>query len=329
MTDLMPMVLPILPDGFIVRAPVADDIQSIVEVMNAHDVLMGGQPNSTEDEIKEEWEDSNFDLTHDAWVVVAPDGKLVGYEVAADFNRNGRIHLDGYVHPDYMNLGIGTFLIHRAEKRALEHIQKYEDGVRLYATAGCFNRDENAHGAFGSLGFRLARHFWHMAITMTEPPHPPVLSDGLTIRTFVIGQDDYATYEAIEESFQDHWDHTPIDYAIWHEQRIESDSFDPSLWFLAIDNTTQQIAGVSLCRVHMDYGWVGGLAVRRPWRKQGLGMALLQHSFQVFYERGFSRVGLSVDAQSLTGATRLYERAGMTIDKHFVIYEKEFRSAGQ
>ncbi len=38
-------------------------------------------------------------------------------------------------------------------------------------------------------------------------------------------------------------------------------------------------------------------------------------------------MGLGVDAQSLTGATRLYEKAGMRSDpsRQLVLYEKELR----
>jgi RimJ/RimL family protein N-acetyltransferase len=56
-------------------------------------------------------------------------------------------------------------------------------------------------------------------------------------------------------------------------------------------------------------------------------MALLQHSFHAFSQRGLRKVGLGVDAQSLTGATRLYEKAGMRPDpaRQFSAYEKELR----
>ena len=36
-------------------------------------------------------------------------------------------------------------------------------------------------------------------------------------------------------------------------------------------------------------------------------------------------MGLGVDAQSLTGATRLYEKAGMHVDRQYANYEKELR----
>jgi mycothiol synthase len=54
-------------------------------------------------------------------------------------------------------------------------------------------------------------------------------------------------------------------------------------------------------------------------------MALLLHAFGEFYRRGVRTVGLGVDAQSLTGATRLYERAGMSVIAQFERYEKELR----
>jgi ribosomal protein S18 acetylase RimI-like enzyme len=70
---------------------------------------------------------------------------------------------------------------------------------------------------------------------------------------------------------------------------------------------------------------VNSLSVRRPWRRRGLGLALLQHAFGEFYRRDTMTVALGVDAQSLTGATRLYERAGMHVDRQYAVYEKELR----
>lgn len=72
-------------------------------------------------------------------------------------------------------------------------------------------------------------------------------------------------------------------------------------------------------------GWVDQLGVRRPWRRSGLGLALLHHTFGEFYRRGFTRVALGVDASSLTGATRLYERAGMYVARKYLTLEKELR----
>jgi ribosomal protein S18 acetylase RimI-like enzyme len=70
---------------------------------------------------------------------------------------------------------------------------------------------------------------------------------------------------------------------------------------------------------------VNALGVRRPWRKHGLGLALLTHSFGEFFRRGEQIVGLGVDAENQTGATRLYQRAGMQVASEYVVYLKELR----
>jgi ribosomal protein S18 acetylase RimI-like enzyme len=92
----------------------------------------------------------------------------------------------------------------------------------------------------------------------------------------------------------------------------------------------EEVAGICLCRPRSyedpDLGFINILAVRRPWRKRGLGLALLRHAFNELYRRGKRKAGLGVDAQSLTGALRLYEKAGMYVHHQFDTYEKEIRA---
>jgi ribosomal protein S18 acetylase RimI-like enzyme len=70
-------------------------------------------------------------------------------------------------------------------------------------------------------------------------------------------------------------------------------------------------------------GWIASIGVRDAWRKRGLGLALLLHAFGELYRRGQRRIGLGVDAHNPTGATRLYERAGMKVAWSAAIFEKE------
>ncbi len=53
---------------------------------------------------------------------------------------------------------------------------------------------------------------------------------------------------------------------------------------------------------------------------------MLPPSFAEFYRRGTCKVGLNVDAQSLTGAHLLFERSGMHVLSQYRIYEKEVRA---
>ena len=92
---------------------------------------------------------------------------------------------------------------------------------------------------------------------------------------------------------------------------------------------SDEIAGVALCNSHVgpdkEIGFVETLGVRRPWRHQGLGLALLHHAFGEFLKRNYKRVGLGVDTQNLSGATRLYQKAGMQVTRELSVYEKELR----
>jgi GNAT superfamily N-acetyltransferase len=180
-------------------------------------------------------------------------------------------------------------------------------------------------------GLTLQRHFWRMVIDFDGAPPEPVWPEGLHVSTYAAEDDLLAVFRAQEEAFRDHWGFVeqPEEeaFAEWQKWALGREKFDPALWFLAMDG--DEIAGVCLCRRDFsedaDMGWVGTLGVRKGWRKRGLGLALLQHAFNVFHQEGKLRVGLGVDAASLTGATRLYEKAGMNVARRYDNYEKVVR----
>jgi ribosomal protein S18 acetylase RimI-like enzyme len=112
-----------------------------------------------------------------------------------------------------------------------------------------------------------------------------------------------------------------MEYERWYGLRVQSPDFDPTLWFIVRDG--DEIAAVA--RNDPDRsgaGFVGALGVLQPWRRRGLGLALLRHTFGEFYRRGQPRIALGVDAQNPTGATRLYERAGMHVAYEAITYGK-------
>lgn len=150
-----------------------------------------------------------------------------------------------------------------------------------------------------------------------------VWPDGITVRA---ARDDeievlHATYQ---EAFSDHawFVPEPLDDFVHH---VSTGQSDRSLWFVA--DAGEEVAGVEICRPQAEgdpeTGWVSILAVRRPWRRRGLGTALLLHAFHAFSARGRTRVALGVDADNETGAVRLYERAGMKIGWSYEILEAD------
>ncbi|MBE0690465.1 MAG: GNAT family N-acetyltransferase, partial [Anaerolineae bacterium] len=120
-----------------------------------------------------------------------------------------------------------------------------------------------------------------------------------------------------------HWGFTPAAFADWKHFLVDDGTFDPALWRIAWDG--DEIAGLCFSRIVAapdDMGWVRHLAVCRPWRKRGLGLALLTDMFATLKQRGLSRAGLGVDADNTTNAVGLYQRAGMRVEFKFVNYRK-------
>jgi mycothiol synthase len=305
---------------YIMRAPTRDDAPEITALMAAFDTAMYGHADVYESgDVLDDW--SRLDVATDAWVVVAPDGRLAAYATVTDYG-SGRIHSDGYVHPDHWRRGLGTAIIRQTEARARELVPNAPEGARIQLMNSVIAEDVAARALLEGEGYTLARSHWRMAIEMEALPPVPAWPNGFTLRTYTPDMDAHSVFDAIEEAFQDHWGHVPRAFEDW-APRLKREDFDPSLWFLALDG--DQIAGVALCRRHMEMGWVDTLAVRRPWRRHGLGRALLLQSFGEFYRRNERKVGLGVDAQSLTGANTLYQSAGMCVTMSIATYTKELR----
>jgi mycothiol synthase len=236
----------------------------------------------------------------------------------------------GRVDPDYEDKGVGTWILHWAEQRALCALKDVPEGLRFAPRVGTMRQAERSKKLFEDFGYHHIRSSYHMLIEMDAPVPEPQFPAGITLRIYSSETDAAAVYRAEDDSFRDHFGYVdqPFDEGLKRWKYFwEKEGFDPTLLFIAMDG--DEIAGINLCLPHSfddpEMGWVGTLGVRRPWRKRGLGMALLRHSFNEFYRRGKRKVGLGVDAQNLTGALRLYESAGMHIHKAFDQYEKELR----
>jgi ribosomal protein S18 acetylase RimI-like enzyme len=172
-----------------------------------------------------------------------------------------------------------------------------------------------------------------MRIDLSSPPAAARWPQGVTVRTVDVDSDLNDIVALFLESWRDHWGFVelPFDQALadWREGiKSDGERFDPTLWFLAVDG--DKIVGISLCNSHIaddaTRGYVQGLGVRPAWRKRGIALALLHHTFAEFRRRGYAAVELDMDSQNLTGALRVYERAGMRAVRQSLSYEKVLRS---
>ena len=277
----------------------------------------------TPGELEREWQAEGFMLETDVFLVTTPDGRVVGYEEFVNRHAHAALQGDGYVHPDFRGLGIGTALLQALEERACKEMELAERDLRVYIINGMSAADKSAREIHESEGYKLIRHHWMMEANLTEAPKVIPFPAGIELRPFIKETQGYLMFQTEDESFRDHWGHVPGNFNNWKLRKIEREEFDPMLWHVAWDD--DQIAGYAQTRYRNGVGWIGNLGVRRPWRKRGLGEALLLHAFNEFYKRGTQTISLGVDASNPTGATRLYQKVGMQIAVEDVLYEKELR----
>ncbi len=321
-----------IPRGFTARSATMDDLEKAVSLFNACSLhLLGVRQHDVEDQAVE-WKSPGFNMDTDTQVILGPSGDLLGYaEVWDTRDPHVSVHSWGRVHPDYRGLGLGAFLLRWEEQRAREAIGKAPANAKVTLGQSFNSQDSKAQVLLSKHGYSLVRNFYRMVISLDAKVFNPQWPDGLSIRTFRPKQDLKATVIAVQDAFQDHWGDvkTPLEQQIsfWNHWITSHDDFDPSLWFLATQG--EQIAGMALCwpkeTEDPEMGWIDILGVRQPWRRKGLAVALLHHVFGEFARRGKKKVGLGVDATSLTGANRVYERAGMHSTRRSCLYEKELR----
>src|SRR5262249_55207722 len=128
------------------------------------------------------------------------------------------------------------------------------------------------------------------------------------------------------------WLHPRAHDAIW--QADEAAFSDPRGYTPAsFESFSQRLLGGHIPRQHSFLAWAGGvvagarpnemdqsrargaawvrqLFVRREWRSRGLGRALLEASLRRARELGYAQASLTVDAENLSGALKLYRAAG-------------------
>ena len=310
--------LPLAP-GYAVRAPRPDDVEAVQRLTAISDLHeFGEEEGYTIEELRDEWD--AIDLDRDAWLALAPDGEIVGYAYLSD-RQHMRMDVEGYVHPEHFGRGIGTSIIRLSEARAREHVPLAPPNARVVLHNWINGTNAAACALLEREGYAPARYSMRMEVELEEPPAPPEWPAGVSVRGYQPG-DEETFYRVSEAAFADHWGYIPVDFDHWKQRRM-GNSFDPELWSLA--EAKDEPAGFVICTVAHGVGWVDYLGVLRPWRKRGLGMALLRHAFGELHRRGHRRIALGVDANSLTGATRLYERAGMHMAQQHATYGKELR----
>lgn len=318
--------------GYQVRPASIQDLPQAVPMFNAAETELTGAGDWTVERYELEWQQTGIDLETSTRLVLSPEGRIVGcVELWDIINPPTRPWIWGRVHPNWKGLGIGSAMLDWAFNTSYRALERLPDDVRLAPNVAAPSHHTPSIELFEGSGMSLLRYSWRMVTGLDAPVPEPKWPQGIQIRTLRYPEDLEAVYWAQDEAFQEHWGYiqSPFEDAFprWKSYTFETQALKPELWFLAMEGET--IAGFinSQERYVLDAekGWIPTLAVRKSFRRRGLGQALLLHAFRALQERGVQRVGLDVDAKNKTGATRLYQRVGMRVDQEILHFEIELR----
>lgn len=174
-------------DHWTVRPPVLDDAPAVTGLMNLCAMLHTGSLQMTVDQLTTIWTAPGFDLNADAWLLLAPGDRLVGY---AELWREPADEVLPYVwlhiHPGVEAVTVGAVLLRRAEAR-VRRLTGHTCG-RLALRTATVSFDQAARRLLSHEGFRLAARRWQMATGHAGSSEPRV-TDCVVCRAYVPGEE--------------------------------------------------------------------------------------------------------------------------------------------
>jgi ribosomal protein S18 acetylase RimI-like enzyme len=333
MTTLIPQEQLILPDGYTARPIRMDDAEMLAAFITGIQKITGYSEVMTADILHEDWTMPDFNLETSSCLVLASDGTPVGMTIVWD-RVNPPVHpwLHQAIQPEHFE-NVASWLMQWAETRAIQALDRCPPesrfGIRIETRHGYHPHER----LYQDAGYTPIRHFYRMRIDLTEAPETPTIPDGFTLRPYQHPEELPDMVRLRNDAFSGHFGYIerPLEDVLrdW-EHGISSDKlFDPTLWFVAIDNATGEKAGLVMGRIE-DFedptvAYIDLVGVRQAYRKRGLASFLLRQAFAEFWRRGRPSTTLHVDAGNTTGALRLYQNNGMFVERDYAAWEKQLR----
>lgn len=277
------------------------------------------------------------DLAQDS-VAVRLDGELIAFslvDVSSQVDREGRLRcqLLGSVDPEHRRRGIGTELFERSEQRAAQLAAERDPGATAVLRTSGRRDPEGSIPADAPLtggadvrpilerrGYRRVRSWLIMNRDLPGAPLTPPEVEG--VRLLTPADDDHEVSRlAHVDAFADHWGSTPIDGDRWtvfwtaHTARR-------ALSTLAVDDSGTVLGYAFAMEDRPGVLHLALVGTRPEARGRGLARAVIARTLAAGARAGYATAELEVDAESLTGATRLYDALGFAREHVYATFEK-------
>lgn len=274
-------------------------------------------------------------VEHQASCLVAEVGRpgaaeLVGYTWSDHWTEADGTWLHlllGWVTPSWRRRGIGTALLARQEQQAAALAAHHLGPGPVVFGSNADPSQPDTKALLLRQGYRLAFTLVEMVREVAAPPAAPAsLPVGLELRP-VVDAHHWRIHHAIEECFRhNRHGHVPRTFDDYQREVRDTD-----LWCVAWDG--DEVAGVAVNELRADgSALTSWLAVRAPWRRRGLGQALVLESLRRFAVRDVTTARLQTIAESPHRSLQLYERLGYQVVARQPRYRKplemSFRPGG-
>lgn len=303
-----------LPTGYQLRPPTEVDAAAIADVVAAHDVADFGEPDFSVQDLLDDWHRPRFARAADAWVLIGPTGRIIGYAYVWESVPDRELEADAFVLPEYSGRGLGGQLLDVIERRA----RTVADGRSM--TLGVFTSsvNEDKRNLLLRRGYRYVRSVLRMRIDLSrQPVDVDQLPDQVSI-----GPLDEARLDVVRgvwmAAFANHGRFSPRRMEEWLEARFAHPAFDPSLCRVA--TVDGQVVGAIIVFDVGPTGYTSSVAIRPDARGAGVGPALLRAAFGALRDRGQMRVLVALDAEEESSLQALYEAAGMRVHERHDLY---------
>jgi ribosomal protein S18 acetylase RimI-like enzyme len=294
----------------------------MAEVENA----LYGESEASAEDVRYTWGWPRFDPRLDAWMVVDPQDIVAGYAWVWG-PRLPHSDCDGWLHlsPSATDPEPASWLIPSMEARVLDRVVRAGTPGPVALAIPASGVDARKQALLGAHGYRPIRTFFRMERPLTEATAlvAPDWPAGVEVAVFRRGVDEAEVHDAIQDSFADHFRFMAEPLEDWAPRAYGHSDFSPALTFLV--RAEGRVVAASLNYRNAGEAWIGMLGVRRAWRHRGLATGLLHHSFAAFRAAGCGKALLGVDSENADGATRLYERIGMTVTRRDHLHQRTLK----
>ncbi len=308
------------------------DLEAIVALINAADVINGTEDGTSVEEKREFLSMPALVPEENAFVFEDGDGRIVSYGfVQLLKGEMNRFRTWFQVHPAFRGRGIEEQMLAHLYWRAQQRLDEVESGpVDFFTHANEAERERMKY--IERFGMRETRRFWLMIRSDLADVAGAQSPEGFVTRRYRIPEDNVRVHEADNEAFRDHWGHHDQPFAMW-EHYVAQPIFKPELSIVAENAATGEIAGYCMIivneeennRLGFKRGWIDILGVRRAFRQRGLGTSLLLQGLANLRDAQVAQAALGADAENITGATRIYERVGFRVHKTRIAFSKRMQ----